>query len=206
VSQEVKVGHGDRAELSFEAPPPPPEPEPGQPGYVAPDKPPKEPWHGLPPWVTATVAVATLGVTGVAVWSGLDTLSARDAYERWATAGRTASAAGASTVGPDGWGLDANGDVICPPVPDEDTDFCTAVQSRYDGGRKLERRTNILIGAAAGMAVVTAVMAIFMTDWKGKRKKKAETTDEGAEEGGVEVTAGFGWQRGGGMAMIEGRF
>jgi hypothetical protein len=93
---------------------------------------------------------------------------------------------------------------VCPAV--NGSDYCTEVQNRYDDGKKLERRTNILIGAAAGMAVVTAVMAVFMTDWKGKRKKKAETVDDGAEEGGVEVTAGFGWQRGGGMAMIEGRF
>jgi hypothetical protein len=201
LSQEVKVGHGDRAELSFEAPPPPPEPEPGDPGYVAPDKPPKERWPGLPPWVTATVAVATLGAAGVALWSGLDTNSAASSYEEWAAAGAEATNDWTDPEPMD----DGAGGVTCVT---NGTDWCHEVQSRYDAGKKLERRTNILIGAAAGLAVVTAVMAIFMTDWKGKRyrKKKADTVDDGAEEGGVEVTAGFGWQRGGGMAMVEGRF
>jgi hypothetical protein len=201
VSQEVKVGHGDRAELSFEAPPPPPEPEPGDPGYVAPHKPPKERWPGVAPWVTATIL--GIGVLAIAptVWSAVDTKNAANSYEAWAAGGAAATNNWTDPEPMD----DGAGGLTCVT---NGTDWCYEVQSRYDAGKKLERRTNILIGATGGVLLISAVMAIFMTDWKGKRykKKKAGTVDDGADEGGVEVTAGFGWQPGGGMAMIEGRF
>ena len=48
---------------------------------------------------------------------------------------------------------------------DGDLEVTEATQLRA-AGRDKERRTNILIGATAGLAVVTVVMAI-VTDWGG---------------------------------------
>jgi tetratricopeptide (TPR) repeat protein len=40
-------------------------------------------------------------------------------------------------------------------------------------GPKKERRANALIGSAAGVAVITAVIGIFFTDWKGQKQHTA---------------------------------
>jgi hypothetical protein len=188
VEQKVKVGHGETAELSFEAPPAPPKSEvavgdDGKPAEA------KDPWHGLPRWVTFTAMGLTLGLGAAALFSGIDTNRAASSYEDWAAAGSTAT---------NNWTEDctqpANGTMV---------DYCAEVQRRYDQGQNLQRRTNILIGTAAGMAGLTAILAIFLTDWKNKGKGKKQIE---LDEGGVELTGGFGWQPGGGTAMIEGRF
>jgi hypothetical protein len=200
VDQKVKVGHGDTAELSFEAPPAPPEDERAVAEGGAPEVE-KEPWHGLPRWVTITAMAVTLGLGAGALVSGIDTNRAASSYEDWAAAGRQQTSMHPDATGTtdDGWGVDGNDQRICTV---DGTDFCAEVQGRYDDGKKLQRRTNILIGTAAGMAAVSAVLAIFLTDWKNKAKKD----DLDDDEGGVEITGGFGWQPGGGMAMLEGRF
>jgi len=92
---------------------------------------------GVHPAGFLTSLALTLGAGGVLVWSGMDTLSARDEYEEVAARERMAG----------------------------ETTFPEASQLLADG-RDKERRTNILIGATAGLAAVTVVMAI-VTDWGG---------------------------------------
>ncbi|MFW6050352.1 MAG: hypothetical protein ACODAU_04215 [Myxococcota bacterium] len=177
--ETVKGEPGETVQLRFEAPPPPPEPEPGT-AEAGPDgaQPADEPWPGFPKWVTITAIGVSLGLAGVAVWSGIDTLNARDNYEEWA-----------ALV------TDGDGEFDC-----SDPATCNEVRSLYDEGQDLERRTNILIGVAGGVAALTAVTAIFFTDWKGSSSEEIE------EKEGPEVTAGMSWQPGGGMAVVEGRF
>lgn len=91
---------------------------------------------GVHPAGFLTSLALTLGAGGVLVWSGMDTLSARDEYEQVAADERRAG----------------NG--------------FTEATRLLEEGRDKERRTNILIGATAGLAVVTVVMAI-VTDWGG---------------------------------------
>lgn len=91
---------------------------------------------GVHPAGFLTSLALTLGAGGVLVWSGMDTLSARDEYEQVAADERRAG----------------NG--------------FTEATRLLEEGRDKERRTNILIGATAGLAVITVVMAI-VTDWGG---------------------------------------
>ncbi len=92
VRKTVRGHAGETVSLSFDAPEPPPpaasEEEPGS----APRGPQRggEPLsgsgserHGTPlvaAWVPVTLGVATLAAAGVTVWSGIDTLAARDEY------------------------------------------------------------------------------------------------------------------------------
>lgn len=92
---------------------------------------------GVHPAGFLTSLALTLGAGGVLVWSGMDTLSARDEYEEVAAQERR----------------------------DGNLEFTEASQLLADG-RDKERRTNILIGATAGLAAITVVMAI-VTDWGG---------------------------------------
>ncbi|MET0287834.1 MAG: hypothetical protein ABW352_25320 [Polyangiales bacterium] len=46
-------------------------------------------------------------------------------------------------------------------------------QRDYDDGRKLEKRTNALIGVTGGLAAATVVLAIF-TDFKGRESRTAQ--------------------------------
>ncbi len=85
---------------------------------------------GLSPALFITSLVLTAGAGATLIWSGLDTLSARDEYVE--TAG------------------------IDPALARE----------MYDDGQTLELRTNILIGATAGLAALTLVFAL-LTDWDG---------------------------------------
>lgn len=78
---EVVIGEaGDRIQLAFEAPPAPPEPPPGAEPLVR-EGPRVEPRSGISPVWFIIGTVATLGATGAAVWSGIDTLDAADDYE-----------------------------------------------------------------------------------------------------------------------------
>lgn len=76
----------------------------------------------IPAWATLGMAGVTVALAGVAVWSGIDTNSAKSAYDQDPTLGG------------------------------------------YEDGQSRESRTNVLLGVTAGVAVVTAGMAIF-TDW-----------------------------------------
>ncbi|MEM1029182.1 MAG: hypothetical protein AAGN82_02480 [Myxococcota bacterium] len=72
-------------------------------------------------WFIGGAAVTAI-LGGVTLWSGLDTLSARDDYEAAPT------------------------------------------QAGFEDGQSRERRTNGLIGATVGAAVITGLVAVF-TDW-----------------------------------------
>jgi hypothetical protein len=86
-AQRCQVVAGAAADLAFEAPPAPPPPPPPAPPPSPPPAagggggtdalPPPRP---LPPWVFWVGAGATVAAAGVLVWSGLDTLAARDVY------------------------------------------------------------------------------------------------------------------------------
>ena len=53
-------------------------------------------------------------------------------------------------------------------------------QENLDSGRDKEKRTNILLGATAGLAVLTGVTALLLVDWKGKPKNVAVDIGPGA--------------------------
>lgn len=80
--EETVIGEaGDRIQLTFEAPPAPPPSDDPLPPRDEPSRPGTETRSGISPaWFVAGLAF-TLGATGAAVWSGMDTLSAADDYE-----------------------------------------------------------------------------------------------------------------------------
>ncbi len=43
----------------------------------------------------------------------------------------------------------------------------------YQDGLKRQRRTNVLLGVTGGLAVVTGVIGVFFTDWRGKKTEQA---------------------------------
>jgi hypothetical protein len=110
---------------------------------AAPLPPPPPP---VPRWAFYSSLGATLVLGAVSVWSGVDANRGVDAYE---SAARTASSPGINASG--------------SPTPADQA------QSLYQEGQRKERRTNILIGVTAGMAVATAVLGVF-TDWKGESR------------------------------------
>lgn len=77
-------------------------------------------------WVSTAV---TLGLTGAAIWAGLDFKQTSEDYDRNPT------------------------------------------EELAREGPKTERRANALIGTAAGMAVVSAVIGVFFTDFRGRKAK-----------------------------------
>jgi hypothetical protein len=85
------------------------------------------------PAVFVVLAVATAGLGGVTIWSGIDTVS--DPGED----GVRQACAGQGTE--------------CPA---------------YQDGLAKQLRTNVLIGASAGTALLTGIFAIFVTDWGGE--------------------------------------
>jgi tetratricopeptide (TPR) repeat protein len=130
---------------------------------AAPLPPPPPP---VPRWAFYSSLGATLALGAVSIWSGVDANRGVEAYE---SAARTASSPG----------INANGS----PTPAEEA------QSLYEDGQRKERRTNILIGVTAGMAVTTAVLGVF-TDWKGESRTARR----------VEPSVGVG-RRGGGLTL-----
>lgn len=68
-------------------------------------------------------------------------------------------------------------------------------QARYEAGRALETRTNVIIGITAGLAVITAVLAIF-TDWGGSPAQATTANDWGSFSlGADEHSVAVGWTR-----------
>lgn len=102
---------------------------------------PEKPKSGLPPAVVAVGAIATAGLLGATIWSGIDTKNnpGPDAV-RAACAGKTSD---------------------CP---------------EYAAGRAHQTRTNILLGATIGTAVITGLIGIAFTRWGGKKKADAALT------------------------------
>jgi len=147
----------------------------GEPGsekivsLVAPMTPPPPP---VPRWAFFSSLGATVALGAVTIWSGVDANSGVSAYEG---AARTASSPGINNGG--------------SPTPAEQA------EDLLEAGQQKERRTNILIGVTAGMAVSTAVLGIF-TNWKG----------ESREPNPKRVKASVGVTRDGGALTLRGRF
>lgn len=85
--QKVNSVAGASSELTFEAPAATPTAKPADPDTtstmsadVTTDS--GTPRKGLSPWIFGTAAGVTVVLAGVATWSGLDTLSARDEYDK----------------------------------------------------------------------------------------------------------------------------
>lgn len=111
---------------------------------------------GIHPAAFIAAGVATLGLGGVTIWSGLDTRN-----NPGVDAVKTQCAGQGET---------------CPA---------------YVEGRNKQTRTNIFIGATAGTAAITVVLAI-LTNWRGSKKVQgtaaaptASITDHGATLGAV---------------------
>ncbi len=141
----VPIPGSDKAPAVVDAPPETPS------GDVVPKK-----SSGIHPAAFIAAGVATLGLGGVTVWSGLDTKNnpGVDAVK--------AQCAGQGET--------------CPA---------------YQEGRKKQTRTNIFIGATAGVGAITVVLAI-LTNWRGNKKAPGPTaeptasiTDHGAVLGAV---------------------
>lgn len=126
----------------------------------------------VPRWAFFSSLGATLALGAVTVWSGVDANRGVSEYE---AAARTASSPG------------INGNIS--PTPAQQA------QDLLEEGRQKERRTNILIGVTAGMAVTTAVLGVF-TNWKG------ETRDVAYKR----LEPSVGVTRNGGALSIKGRF
>ncbi len=97
-----------------------------------------------PAWFYASAGL-TLGFGALSVWSGLDTRSAFDDYER-----------------------------DLPTLPQDE------INRRVDDGHSKEMRTNVLLGVTTLAGVGTAVLGIWVVDWKAP----------GMEGGDVAVTPG----------------
>jgi len=136
---------------------------------VAPLAPPPPP---VPRWAFFSSLGATLALGAVTVWSGVDADRGVSDYE---AAARTANSPGINNGG--------------SPTPMEQA------ENLLDEGRQKERRTNILIGVTAGMAVSTAVLGVF-TNWKG----------ESRERSAKRIEASVGVARNGGALTLKGRF
>lgn len=136
---------------------------------VAPTPPPPPP---VPRSAFLSSLGATLALGAVTVWSGVDANRGVSDYE---AAAQTANSPGINDS--------------TSPTPAEQA------QSLLDEGQAKERRTNILIGVTAGMAVTTAVLGVF-TNWR----------RESGEVAVRRMRPGFGVARGGGAVSFEGRF
>ena len=136
---------------------------------VAPASPPPPP---VPRWAFYSSLGATVALGAVTIWSGVDANRGVSAYE---AAAQTANSPGINSSG--------------SPTPAE------RAQALLDEGQQKERRTNILIGVTAGMAVTTAVLGVF-TNWKGESRDPAPKR----------LDAAVGATREGGGLSIRGRF
>jgi hypothetical protein len=136
---------------------------------LAPAPPPPPP---VPRWAFYSSLGATVALGAVTIWAGVDANRGVSEYE---AAAQTANSPGINTSG--------------SPTPAE------RAQALLDEGQQKERRTNILIGVTAGMAVTTAVLGVF-TNWKGESREPSSKRVEAA----VGATP-----RGGGLT-IRGRF
>ncbi|MEO7328397.1 MAG: hypothetical protein ABI193_07455 [Minicystis sp.] len=84
----------------------------------------------------------------------------------------------AATAGVGGVTIWSAVDTATNPGPDYVKQVCAGKGEscpEYQTGRSKQLRTNILIGASAGTAAVTLVLAIF-TNWGGSKKAKAQRT------------------------------
>ena len=126
----------------------------------------------VPRWAFFSSLGATVALGAVTVWSGIDANNGVSAFE---SAARSASSPGINSG--------------ASPTPEQQA------QSLLEEGRQKERRTNILIGVTAGMAVGTAVLGVF-TNWKGESRDAASKR----------IEPSIGVTKNGGALTIKGRF
>ncbi len=129
-----KLRFQPRAAGGAAAPSPKPGPRAADP---EPALPPDAPSDDGPSWIASPVVfvvlgVATAGLGGVTIWSGIDTLN------------------------------DPGTDAVREQCRGQGTG-CPA----YQDGVAKQTRTNVLIGATGGAALLSLVFAIFITDWGG---------------------------------------
>jgi tetratricopeptide (TPR) repeat protein len=93
------------------------------------------PRAGLPPPVFWTAAGVTAVVAGVTLWSGLNTVAKKDAYEDYADPERN---------------------------PDATSD---ETERGFEAARSAQTRTNVLLAGTAVAAAATLAIGVFFTDW-----------------------------------------
>ena len=106
----------------------------------------------------------------------------------WVGVGVTALVAGGAVLS----GVDANKthqDFVDRQCGQRGSDDCL---SRADDGKSAVTRTNILIGVASASAVATAVVGLFLVDWKPRANAPVQTS--------------FAVEPGGARAVVSGRF
>jgi hypothetical protein len=144
--------------------------EPGSERNVTLAAPAAPPPPRVPRWAFFSSLGATVALGAVTLWSGVNANRGVSEYE---AAARTANSPGIN-----------NGS---SPTPAEQA------EALLEEGQDKERRTNILIGVTAGMAVSTAVLGVF-TNWKGEsrepRAKRIETSIGVAQNGGAVMLRG----------------
>jgi hypothetical protein len=126
----------------------------------------------IPRWAFLSSLGATVALGATTIWSGINANNGVSAYE---SAARSANSPGINSG--------------ASPTPQDQA------QALLQDGQAKERRTNILIGVTAGMAVTTAVLGVF-TNWKGESRNVSAKR--------IEPSIGVG-ARGGGVT-IKGRF
>jgi hypothetical protein len=152
------------APTSTSTPTPPATPRPGE--GTAVDTPAADgPSFIEHPGVFVAALVATAGLGGVTIWSGIDTLQ---------DPGEETVREACRGEGP-----------RCP---------------EYQLGLEKQLRTNILIGATAGMAVLTGIIGLAVTDWGGDDDVEAAWLE------GVSIAYGANAGPDGGLFTLHGRF
>ena len=184
--ETVQGAAGETRALTFTAPEGPPVSEVEGPGseQTPQPNPLASPVHeeeldedddGISPAYFITSLVLTAGAGGLLIWSGMDTLNANDEYIETA----------------DEWR--ASGD---PAV-------LARAETMLDDGESKELRTNVLIGATAGLATLTLALAIF-TDWAGGDEDGEASTEVSARLR-PQISLGGPKNRAGGL-VLEGQF
>ncbi len=179
---------GGSSELTFTQPPEPlkeededededeDEPRAAAPPATPVDTGPTEPPSGWHPAVFWVGLVATAGIGGATIWSGVDTKN---------NPGKARVRAEC---------IDDQGRPVFTPPTD-----CPA----YRDGKDAEARTNILIGATAGVGALTVLVGAFLTNWQGDGDKAAKAARPKTAKRGVEPWIGVG---NGALVGATGRF
>lgn len=167
VARHVESKKGGKEPLSFEPPPPPPvtPPPTGGPGAGAGGPGGDRPKPVEAPSTKPLSPIVFFVGAGLAVaLGGATVVSGLDAQEN----------PGVDAVRRDCAGKDES----CPT---------------YQEGRDAQLRTNILLAATGGVALVSGVLGVFFTDWSGGRPAKAGAPrpSVGLAPGGVVVTGRF---------------
>ncbi len=170
-SESIAGQAGETRAIQFEAPPPPPTPPPGETTTETTATTAVDVKHKpLRPVITIIGAALTGALLAATIVSGIDTNAGVNDYKK-AVADYNACHSN-----------------------------CTAkdnlAHKLYSDGHGKEIRTNMLIGATAVVGVTTAVFALFLTDWSGKKKPAR------LETAALRIAPLYG----GAMGVLEGSF